>query len=90
MRLLLGEGTLIYLDGWVVWIMWNLKREMKHFVLTRQRWLVDPANANMAQANTLLITGIPQKYLTEAALMDLFNVLPGGIRKIWLNRFVHF
>lgn len=63
---------------------------MKHFVLTRQRWLVDPANANMAQANTLLITGIPQKYLTEAALMDLFNVLPGGVRKIWLNRFVHF
>ncbi|KAI0751951.1 late exocytosis, associated with Golgi transport-domain-containing protein [Irpex lacteus] len=68
------------------WIMYNLRKEMKHFVLTRQRWLVDPVNANLAQSNTLLITGIPQKYLTEAAIKDLFSVLPGGVRKVWLNR----
>lgn len=66
--------------------MYNLRKEIKHFVLTRQRWLVDPANANLAQSNTLLITGIPQKYLTEAAIKDLFSVLPGGVRKVWLNR----
>ncbi|KAI0092654.1 DUF221-domain-containing protein [Irpex rosettiformis] len=74
--------------AWVFtfWILYSLRREMKHFVLTRQRWLVDPVNANLAQSNTLLVTGIPQKYLTEAALTDLFNVLPGGVRKVWLNR----
>lgn len=68
--------------------MFNLRREMKHFVLTRQKWLIDPKNANMAQSNTLLITGIPQKYLTEGALTELFGVLPGGVRKVWLNRYV--
>ena len=66
--------------------MFNLKKEMKRFVLIRQRWLLEPENANSAQSNTILITGIPQKYLTEAALTDLFNVLPGGVRKVWLNR----
>lgn len=61
---------------------------MRDFVTTRQRWLIAPENATSAQANTVLITGIPQKYLTEAALTDLFSVLPGGVRKVWLNRSV--
>ncbi|EKM59100.1 uncharacterized protein PHACADRAFT_169556 [Phanerochaete carnosa HHB-10118-sp] len=68
------------------WIWWNLRAEMQHFVVTRQRWLIDPRNAKSAQASTVLITGIPQRYLTEAALTDLFSVLPGGVRKVWLNR----
>ena len=73
-----------------VWIWWNLRYEMRHFVVTRQRWLIDPRNAKSAQASTVLITGIPQRYLTEAALTDLFSVLPGGVRKVWLNRYAAF
>ncbi|KAI0347544.1 DUF221-domain-containing protein, partial [Trametopsis cervina] len=74
--------------AWVFtfWILWNLRKELRDFVLTRQAWLTLPENANSAQSNTVLITGIPQKYLTEAALTDLFDVLPGGVRKVWLNR----
>ncbi|GJE84045.1 DUF221-domain-containing protein [Phanerochaete sordida] len=72
--------------GFTFWIWWNLRYEMRHFVVTRQRWLIDPRNAKSAQASTVLITGIPQRYLTEAALTELFSVLPGGVRKVWLNR----
>ncbi|CAL1699363.1 unnamed protein product [Somion occarium] len=68
------------------WLWWNIKREMKHFITARQRWLIDPQNANSAQAHTVLISGVPQRYLTEAALMKLFSDLPGGVRKVWLNR----
>lgn len=65
---------------------------MSHFVSVRQRWLMDPVNASSAQANTILVTGVPQRYLTEAALKNVFAYLPGGVRKVWLNRFAspHF
>ncbi|KAF5389675.1 hypothetical protein D9757_006040 [Collybiopsis confluens] len=29
---------------------------------------------------------IPQKYLTHAALYKVFDVLPGGVKDIWINR----
>lgn len=69
-----------------VWIWWNINHEMSHFVTTRQRWLIDPAQASSAQANTILVTGVPQRYLTESALKELFSHLPGGVSKVWLNR----
>lgn len=33
-----------------------------------------------------MITGIPPKYITQKALTELFAPLPGGVRKVWLNR----
>lgn len=74
--------------AWVFtfWIYWNIRYEMKHFVTTRQRWLIEPKNASSAQASTILITGVPRRYLTEAAISNLFSHLPGGVAKVWLNR----
>ncbi|KAJ3491586.1 hypothetical protein NLI96_g589 [Meripilus lineatus] len=79
-------GQLILAWIFTFWILWNLKKEMKHFVLTRQFWLMDPRNAACPQANTVLITGVPARFLTEAAITKLFSHLPGGVRKVWLNR----
>lgn len=59
---------------------------MAHFITTRQRWLIDPKNSESAQAHTVLLTGVPQRYLTESAITKLFEELPGGVRKVWLNR----
>ncbi|EIW55322.1 DUF221-domain-containing protein [Trametes versicolor FP-101664 SS1] len=69
-----------------IWIGWNVRHEMKHFVTARQKWLIEPENASSAMASTVLITGVPRHYLTEAALTKLFSHLPGGVRKVWLNR----
>ncbi|KAI0366794.1 DUF221-domain-containing protein [Pilatotrama ljubarskyi] len=69
-----------------IWIWWNIRYEMKHFVVTRQRWLIEPENASSAMASTILITGVPRNYLSESALCNLFSHLPGGVRKVWLNR----
>lgn len=63
---------------------------MRHFVITRQQHLIERTHAKSVQANTILITGIPAKYLTQDALFKLYNNLPGGVKKIWINRFAPF
>jgi hypothetical protein len=59
---------------------------MAHYVRVRQHYLVSHAHSSTAQACTILVTGIPPKYLSESALTRLFNHLPGGVRKVWVNR----
>ncbi|KAG1716824.1 hypothetical protein ID866_346, partial [Astraeus odoratus] len=68
------------------WIYWNIKYEMQHFVTVRQLHLIDPVHSRSAQANTILVTGIPAKYLSEKALIQLYSHLPGGVKRVWLNR----
>ncbi|EMD35447.1 hypothetical protein CERSUDRAFT_116206 [Gelatoporia subvermispora B] len=74
--------------AWIftIWLWWNIRHEMGHFVTTRQRWLISPSVSSSAQASTILVSGVPQRYLTESALMQLFSHLPGGVSKVWLNR----
>ncbi|KAG6900296.1 hypothetical protein C0993_000269 [Termitomyces sp. T159_Od127] len=77
---------LILVYFFTAWILYNIRQEMKAFVLKRQQFLVSPAHAKTTQANTLLVTGIPAKYLSTEALYNTFNDLPGGVKKIWINR----
>lgn len=73
-------------NSFQVWIFYNIKKEMRHFIITRQQHLIERTHSKSVQANTILITGIPKKYLTQDALYKLFNELPGGVKKIWINR----
>lgn len=75
---------LVYL--FTFWIFWVVKREMRHFITVRQRHLIDPAHANSAQAKTMLVTGVPPRYLQPTALKRMFSVMPGGVRRVWVNR----
>ncbi|KAG8791988.1 hypothetical protein FRC12_007627 [Ceratobasidium sp. 428] len=68
------------------WVLFNIKKEMRNFAATRHRHLVDPIHSSSAQANTVLITGVPRKFLDEQALTQLFQHVPGGVKKVWLNR----
>ncbi|KAJ7485366.1 hypothetical protein FB451DRAFT_1229446 [Mycena latifolia] len=68
------------------WVFYNIRAEMTHFVSTRQQFLISPVHAKTVQANTVLVTGIPARYLTPAALHALFKDLPGGVKRIWINR----
>jgi calcium permeable stress-gated cation channel len=63
---------------------------MKHFIITRQHYLIDPVHSKSVQANTVLVTGIPAKYLTQTALTKLYGQMPGGVKRIWINRSVPF
>ena len=59
---------------------------MGHYVYVRQRYLISHSHSSTAQARAVLVTGIPQEYLTESALMRLFSDLPGGVHKVWISR----
>ncbi|KAF8135989.1 hypothetical protein K438DRAFT_1882078 [Mycena galopus ATCC 62051] len=74
--------------AWVFtfWVFYNIRLEMDHFVTTRQQFLISPTHAKSVQANTVLVTGIPSRYLNPAALHAMFKDLPGGVKRIWVNR----
>ncbi|KAJ7100262.1 hypothetical protein B0H15DRAFT_936877 [Mycena belliarum] len=74
--------------AWVFtfWVFYNIRAEMDHFVTTRQQFLINPVHSKSVQANTVLITGIPSRFLSPAALHALFKDLPGGVRRVWINR----
>jgi len=59
---------------------------MRHYVQVRQEYLVSESHSCTAQACSVLVTGIPPKYLSELSLTRLFNHLPGGVRQVWINR----
>ncbi|WVQ98507.1 hypothetical protein IAU59_005633 [Kwoniella sp. CBS 9459] len=69
--------------SWILWLIWG---EMKHWLVVRQNHLIKPSHSKLAQANTVLVTGIPKHYLDEEKLEQLFSHLPGGVKRIWLNR----
>lgn len=68
------------------WILYVIRGEMRHFITVRQRFLVDPVHASSAQASTILVTGVPPRYLNPHALKRLFAPMPGGVKTVWVNR----
>lgn len=65
--------------------MWG---EMKHWLIVRQKYLISPGHSKLPQANTVLVTGISKGYMDEPKLAQLFAHLPGGVKRIWLVRWV--
>lgn len=70
----------------VVWVCYNFYVAMRKFVRLRQTILTMPEHRIRASATTILVQSIPRKWLTVAALDALYDVFPGGIRDIWINR----
>ncbi len=60
--------------------------ELKGYVRLRQAYLTSPQHRLRASATTVLVTGIPTKWCTFQALNGLYDVFPGGVRNIWVNR----
>ena len=72
--------------GVIAWICYVAYREMRGYIRVRQAFLTSPEHRIRASATTVLVTGIPRKWLTLEALNGLYDVFPGGIRNIWINR----
>ncbi|EFI27929.1 hypothetical protein CC1G_14420 [Coprinopsis cinerea okayama7 len=74
--------------AWIftLWVLYNLKKEMSFFIVTRQQHLTEKTHSRSVQANTILVTGIPDAYLNQYRLRELFKDLPGGVKRIWINR----
>lgn len=70
----------------VVWVCGVFFAELRVYIKVRQDYLASAEHRLRASANTVLVSSIPEKWLTEEALRGLFDVFPGGIRNIWLTR----
>lgn len=60
--------------------------ELRGYIRLRQAYLTSPQHRLRASATTVLVTAIPRKWCTFDALNGLYDVFPGGIRNIWINR----
>ncbi|RMZ90277.1 hypothetical protein DV736_g2497, partial [Chaetothyriales sp. CBS 134916] len=70
----------------IAWVFYLFYHELLHYVVKRQEYLSSPSHRLKASSTTVLITSIPKKLCTTAALMELYDDFPGGVRRIWLNR----
>jgi calcium permeable stress-gated cation channel len=60
--------------------------ELRNFIKVRQAYLTSPQHRLRASASTVLVRAVPNKYIDRDELEALFDVFPGGIRNIWINR----
>ncbi|PHH65898.1 hypothetical protein CDD81_1267 [Ophiocordyceps australis] len=70
----------------VCWVCTVFFFELRVYIKVRQDHLTSAEHRLRASATTVLVNSIPKKWLSEEALMGLFDVFPGGVRNIWLNR----
>ncbi|CAD0082176.1 unnamed protein product [Aureobasidium vineae] len=70
----------------IFWVLYVIYTELRGYIRIRQAYLASPEHRIRASATTVLVSGIPRKWLTVDALNGLYDVFPGGIRNIWINR----
>jgi hypothetical protein len=70
----------------IIWVCGVFFAELKVYIKVRQDYLTSAEHRLKASATTVLVSAIPQKWLTTEALAGLYDVFPGGIRNIWINR----
>jgi len=74
-------GTLL-----VVYICYVAFDELRNYIRMRQAYITSPQHRLRASATTVLVSSIPPKWNSIEALDGLYDVFPGGIRNIWINR----
>lgn len=70
----------------IIYVCYVFYDELRGYIRVRQAYLTSPQHRLRASATTVLVTGIPLKWLSEKALDGLYDVFPGGVRNIWINR----
>ncbi|KAL2831573.1 hypothetical protein BJY01DRAFT_226571 [Aspergillus pseudoustus] len=79
-------GHLILAIFVVVYVCAIFFDELRSYIRLRQAYLTSPQHRLRASATTVLVTAIPARWLSLEALERLYDVFPGGIRNIWINR----
>ncbi|PBP28458.1 hypothetical protein BUE80_DR000563 [Diplocarpon rosae] len=70
----------------IIWVCGVFFSELRVYIKVRQDYLTSAEHRLRASATTVLVSSIPSKWLTNEALNGLYDVFPGGIRNIWINR----
>ncbi|EXJ94555.1 hypothetical protein A1O1_02951 [Capronia coronata CBS 617.96] len=70
----------------IIWVCFVSFDELRNYIRMRQAYLTSPQHRLRASATTVLVSSIPRKWCTVEALDGLYDVFPGGVRNIWINR----
>lgn len=70
----------------IIWVCYVSFDELRNYIRMRQAYLTSPQHRLRASATTVLVSSIPQKWCNVEALDGLYDVFPGGLRNIWINR----
>ncbi|KAJ5171899.1 hypothetical protein N7492_004492 [Penicillium capsulatum] len=70
----------------VFWVCAIFFDELRGYIRLRQAYMTSPQHRLRASATTVLVTAIPPSWLNVDSLDTLFDVFPGGVRNIWINR----
>ncbi|CAI2166614.1 17007_t:CDS:2 [Funneliformis geosporum] len=66
--------------------MYVLYYELRTFVRLRHEYLTTDEHRDSPRATTILVVGIPNDMNNTKTLKTLFDIFPGGVKRIWLNR----
>ncbi|KIX08310.1 uncharacterized protein Z518_02966 [Rhinocladiella mackenziei CBS 650.93] len=86
------EHTRRYWAHWVLalalitWVCYVAFDELRNYIRMRQAYMTSPQHRLRASATTVLVSSIPRKWCNVEALDGLYDVFPGGLRNIWINR----
>lgn len=67
----------------VVIFHWLIIYEFQSFVLIKQSYLLSEYHKKLTMSRTLLITNVPSHLQYEQVLKDIFQTIPGGVKKLW-------
>ena len=70
----------------IVYMCFTFFYELKVYIRMRQAYMTSPQHRLRASATTVLVTAIPPEYSSAESLTHLFNIFPGGVRNVWVNR----
>lgn len=63
------------------YVLYTIYRELIFYINLRQAYMFSPLYAPRLSARTVLITSIPEEYMSEAALRRVFD----NVKRVWLN-----
>lgn len=80
------EGNRYYAHAFVAWVvygfvMYMILRECIFYINLRQAYLLSPHYANRISARTVLFTSVPDDFLDEAKIREMFN---NSVRHVWI------
>ncbi|RMD40747.1 hypothetical protein DV735_g4366, partial [Chaetothyriales sp. CBS 134920] len=70
----------------IVHICYVVFDELKTYIRMRQAYMTSPQHRLRASATTVLVCSIPTKWCSVEVLEGLYDVFPGGVRNVWINR----
>ncbi|KAI7828314.1 hypothetical protein BX661DRAFT_181866 [Kickxella alabastrina] len=78
---------IIFFMVFVVWVMRIIFTELKVYTRLRLWWLTNHAHSSKVGASTVMVSSLPDTLIErEDKLHSMFNIFPGGVRQIIVNR----